>query len=129
MREVREEGRMMTSGVEVEELRREQWRGNKGKQKVVKKTGTGRQVRGTWCVVAEKMATGNTTVQSAERTMWGEERRGIRWRGNCIWHATLMQGSTPVHISLNGQLHPYKSPCTFSFLLIWYPCIEIHSIH
>lgn len=84
MREVREEGRTMTSGVEVEELRREEWRGNKGKQKVVKKTGTGRQVRGTWCVVAEKMATGNTTVQSAEGTMWGEERRGIRWRGNCL---------------------------------------------
>lgn len=94
-----------------------------------KKTGTGRQVRGTWCVVAEKMATGNTTVQSAEGTMWGEERRGIRWRGNCLWHATLMKGSTPVHISLNGQLHPNKSSCTFSFLLIWYPCIEIHSIH
>lgn len=37
MREVREEGRMMTSGVEVEELRREEWRGNKGKQKVIKK--------------------------------------------------------------------------------------------
>lgn len=41
MREVREEGRMMTSGVEVEELRREEWRGNKGKQKVVKKLGLG----------------------------------------------------------------------------------------
>lgn len=37
MREVREEGRMMTSGVEVEELRQEEWRGAVGKQKVVKK--------------------------------------------------------------------------------------------
>lgn len=101
MREVREEGRMMTSGVEVEELRQEEWRGAVGKQKVVKKKWrTGRQVRGTWCVVVEKMATGNTTVQSAEGTMWGKEER------NKV-EGELLMARNP-HARVNTSTHQLK---------------------
>lgn len=57
-------------------------------------------MRGTWCVVVEKMATGNTTVQSAEGTMWGKEER------NKV-EGELLMARNP-HARVNTSTHQLK---------------------